>query len=130
MDCEDGGDRVDVVARDAECAAQPGRGHRAGADPLGGSDPLGRVVVGALGDRHHQRAHQQMVLHEKLAAHADERGARQPLEGEVGIERRRGSRPSRRRRRRAGRTEAPRDATSPTLRVIAALLDRLGVGDR
>ena len=87
MHGEDGADRVEVVAREAECAPQPCRGDGAGADPLRGGDALGRGVVGALGDGDHQGPHQQMVLHEKLAADAEEGRSRQTLEGEVGIER-------------------------------------------
>ena len=70
----------------ASAAPQPARRDRARADPLLGRDLARDVVAGAVGDRQHERADQQVILHEELAAHAHQRGARQVLEPEVGIE--------------------------------------------
>ena len=75
MDAQDRGDRLAVVAGDAECATEPPCRHRAGADPLGGSDLPRDVVASPIGHRQHQRAHEEVVLHEELLAHAYQRSA-------------------------------------------------------
>ena len=127
MHREDGADRVEVVTREAECAPQPCRGDRAGADPLRGGDALGRGVVGPFGDGDHQGPHQKMVLHEKFAADAEEGRSRQTLEGKIGIERAAVILPAVAIA--ADRVEAEgRETRRPDLAGDRRFLDRLGVG--